>query len=108
MPIQIREKDDTVFVKFSEQVTIQNIDSIAHKLQSVLETKSKMYVVDATGLTKVDSTFFQLLVSLFYSIKQKGHALEFVELEANHPVMETERLLGIYLSKKIPIRKEHS
>ena len=89
------EKGVVISVEASAQ--IGEAGAIAREFRDLLATAPSLVTLSLEGISAVDISFFQLLLSLKSALESRGLRLELETLPADHVVSRASRLLGIDL-----------
>jgi len=103
-----RGSGDMAALVLEGEALVQDAEAVATEFAAVLDRKPAIVTMDLSGLTKVDVTFFQLLIACNNSITKRGGHLIVAGLPPAHPVMTTGELLGIKLEHHFPIAEAGS
>ena len=80
---------------FGDRAQIDEAEDVARELREAVDAGATMLTLDLGALTKVDVTFFQILLAAGISLRNQGRSLSIAPLPADHIVTRTAALLGI-------------
>jgi anti-anti-sigma regulatory factor len=89
----IKIENETAIIKLSDSLIIDNANDI-HKLFSEASENNIPVILDLGAAKSCDCTFLQLMVSLCFSLSNKGLRLDVTTESVPHVVLDTVRSLG--------------
>ncbi len=81
---------------------IGEAEDVAKELRRAIDDGAALVSLDLGSLTKVDVTFFQILLAASRSLGRQGRSLSIEPLPSDHIVLRTATLLGIDLHHHFP------
>jgi len=90
---------DGVCLSFDSSSQIGEADAIARELLTAFDESSGAVTLDLGALTRVDVTFFQIILAAAKTLKNKNRELMLLAMSPDHIVMRTAVLLGIELER---------
>jgi hypothetical protein len=93
--VLIQRLGNDVRTTMSGVATVQQVGEIVGKLQTIKLQAGAALILDLAGITELDMSFLQVLVSLGLTINQKGSRLAVRLLPETHPVLMYARGTGL-------------
>jgi ABC-type transporter Mla MlaB component len=78
---------------------VDEAEELAGEFRRALDSSSRVFGLDLEGITDVDVSFLQLLLSLSLSLTAQGRVLAIRTLPKGHVLIERATLLGLDLNR---------
>ncbi len=106
MKVSFTETGTELKLIFQGECTVEGAEAARSDLMGLFALNAPLLVLDLSLLTKVDVTFFQLLLAFRRSLLDQGKELLVLKLPADHRVITTGELLGFYFDHYFPVGEE--
>ncbi len=106
MNIQIAESPGDLLLSIDGRAGIDESDELASAFRKALESGAPLVRLALSGLSAVDVSFLQLLLSLELSLSRGGRSLALRPLPAGHVLLQVADLLGINVKRLLASKTE--